>query len=151
MYIDHVSQARLVKLPKLSDIIQVVTGWYLLEVRIFGYSNPTGRCQACHRPINENQRSDCDSESESHITVNFYGSGDYQCDSYFTYCSREFFSMNSEQATSGPTVGCHFGEMVQSTVNVNDRPVNFSQGRVLGLDNPFQLQRLSDAYNEVLL
>ena len=55
------------------------------------------------------------------------------------------FSMQlSEQAS----IGCLFGgnNIIMSTVNVNDGPVNFSQSIVLGLENPFQLKGPVDAY-----
>lgn len=88
-----------------------------------------------------NQRSCCDSESHTNC------SGDHRCDSYFIYCSRPLLDSSVEQATS---IGCQFGEnIIISTVNVNDEPVNFSRSIVLGLKNPFQLQGPSGAYHEV--
>ena len=111
----------------------LIKGGYLLEVEVFGYNNPTGRCQDCLRPAGKNERSCCDSPNHTIC------SGDQRCDSYFVYCSRPLNSYSEEAS-------CHFGERVISTVNVDDGPVNFSQSTVLGLENPLQLQGPSQVY-----
>ena len=102
-----------------------------MEVRLFNYSNPTGRCRDCYTGSNE--VSCCDS--------NHVGTCEEwrQCDSYFIYCLRPPHLNNTER-------GCFGFENRTSNVNRNDETLNFSSGMLLGLPNPIRLQGLTEAY-----
>ena len=78
-----------------------------MEVRLFGYSNPTGRCVGCHRPFGSDQpRSCCDDFNNTTC------SGELLCDSYFIYCLRPLGS-------SGGSGGCSNFDSRMSTVNTD--------------------------------
>ena len=120
-----------------SIIIQtcaLVEGLYQLEVTVFGYNNPTGRCREC---LDENTeiRGCCD---RFEIT----DCEGFLCDSFFIYCLR----------TMGKTGrNCsYFGDRI-SDFNTDDGPLNFSQSPILGLENPIILQGLTDTYTVTLL
>lgn len=115
----------------------LVEGLYQLEVTVFGYNNPTGRCQDCRGgdddddDDNGNFRGCCDNFESSSC------SGSSLCDSYFVYCLRTMGSTGR---------GCsYFGNRI-SNVNGDDSPLNFSQSMVLGLENPIVLQGLTSTY-----
>ena len=115
----------------------LVQGCYVVQIRLNGYSNPTGRCggQACHGQ--SGRLYCCDS--------NLVGIGNcigerHGCDSYFTYCLRLFGEV---QLTSQRCIS----NQVRSLSNHNDGPLNFSQSTVLGLDNPLNLTGLDVPYN----
>ena len=121
------------------QVCVVVEGLYQLEVTVFGYDNPTGRCQNC---IGD---TDDDDDDDDNVNVrgccdNFQStscSGSALCDSYFRYCLQTIGS------TGG---GCsYFGNRI-SNVNENDGPFNFSQSMLLGLENPITLQGLTSTY-----
>ena len=99
----------------------------MVEVRLFGYENPTGRCEECPRESNVEPRRCCDDFSRSSNC----DEGDRECDSYFTYCLRPY--------GVGGTGCSNFDEPVTSAVNTDDGPLDFSQSTVLGLPNPLQL------------
>ena len=107
-------------------------GSYQVEVRLFNYSNPTGRC--CDCPRQNMVRSCCDAFD---IFTGPCG-GVRGCDSFFLYCLRP---LNS--TVEG---GCANFAKKRSTVNMDDGPINFSQSTVLGLHNPLLLPGLTDAY-----
>ena len=108
--------------------VYVVEGLYQLEVTVFGYNNPTGRCQGC---VHDDTRGCCDDFRRTSC------SDSELCDSYFIYCLQEKGSTES---------GCsHIGNQ-RSTHNINDGPLNFSQSMVLGLENPIILQGLTNTY-----
>ena len=99
----------------------------MVEVRLFGYENPTGRCEECPRRFTTLPKRCCDDfDRDSNCDED-----DRECDSYFTYCLRPFNTTFS---------GCSTYETMTSTVNTDDGPLDFSQSTVLGLHNPFQLQ-----------
>ena len=98
----------------------------MVEVRLFGYENPTGRCEECPRGRNMEPRRCCDDFSRDSNCFQ----GDRECDSYFTYCLRPFDTTDSD---------CSTYETVTSTVNTDDGPLDFSHSTVLGLPNPLQL------------
>ena len=102
----------------------LVEGRYVVEVRLNGYTNPTGQCWGC--------LTCCD------IDLHFGCTGERRCDSYFNYCLRPF---GDEQLDS-----CSASEYTTSSFNSNDGPLNFSQSRVLGLSNPLVLSGLKSAY-----
>ena len=130
---------------KLIVMIQVqvcvlVEGRYLVEVRLNGYTNPTGQCQDCKILFDWIQTC-CDVEVPPEILRPITTSGctgDRRCDSYFNYCLRPF---GDEQPD-----GCSSDEYTTSSRNSNDGPLNFTQSRVLGLSNPQVLSGLKDAY-----
>ena len=107
----------------------LVEGTYQLEVTIFGYNNPTGRCQGC--PRRSGTRACCDDFDSTSC------SGSDLCDSMFTYCLRTIGSSGSD---------CSYFGTQTSNINVADGPLNFSQYRVLGLENPLILQGLTNIY-----
>ena len=111
----------------------IVQGLYQVEVRLLGYENPTQRCLS-----NGGQRLSCcdDFNRQDRCT-----DGDRECDSYFIYCLRPFQTQGSQEG------GCSNSDRAErSAVNVDDGMIDFSQTEVLGLNNPFQLQGLTDDY-----
>ena len=111
----------------------LVDGLYQIEVTVFGYDNPTGRCQEC---LEEGVRGCCDNFESTSC------SGSSLCDSFFIYCLR---------AVGSTGRGCsYFGNRI-SNVNVDDGSLNFSQSTVLGLENPTVLQGLTDTYTVYIL
>ena len=111
----------------------LVEGRYLVEVRLNGYTNPTGRCPSC--------QSCCDGP----VTV---CTGSRLCDSYFTYCLRPFG--DARQHPVGCTRSSNEYRNI-SSINIDDGPLDFSQSTVLGLNNPQVLSGLEDIYDKVSL
>ena len=109
-----------------------------MEVRLLDYENPTQRCQGC-RFLDSGFRSCCDDFSRSDRCTD----GDRECDSYFTYCLRPFNFLDSQE---GGCSDLDSSERMTSSVNSNDRSIDFTQDIVLGLDNPFHLQGLTNDY-----
>ena len=109
-----------------------IGGRYIVEVRLFGYDNPTQRCQDCRN----GQFADfgcCDDFQALNCPSGL------RCDSFFFYCLRTL---------SSPLVrNCSYPGSRTSTANMDDGAVDYSQSVVLGLENPLQLQGLTDAYN----
>ena len=102
-----------------------------MEVRLLGYQNPT---QTRFRDSGE--RRCCDGGDSSGCTEGFR-----RCDSRFTYCLRAFGNQSSQEG------GCSDpNERMRSGPNWDDGSINFTQDKVLGLDNPFHLQGLSNNY-----
>ena len=111
------------------QVCVLVDGLYQLEVTVFGYNNPTGRCQDCLE--DDDLRGCCDDFESTSCR------GSTLCDSYFTYCLR----------TTGSTGrGCSYFGNRRSNINIDDGPLTFSQSTVLGLENPILLQGLTSAY-----
>ena len=108
------------------QVCKVVEGLYQLEVTIFGYNNPTGRCQECG-----SHQECCDAPADTRC------SGRALCDSSFTYCLRGIGSTGRNCS--------YFGNRTSNS-NSDDGPINFSQSRVLGLENPVILEGLTNAY-----
>ena len=119
----------------------VAKGRFTVQVRLNGYSNPTGRCQDC--PLIwtsvDGQRtllhSCCDDYSKTDCR------GRDRCDSFFVYRLRQYgeTTLTISEDTKN----------VQSFVNPDDSDVrNFSQRIVLNLDNPLNLSglQLGDSY-----
>ena len=102
-----------------------------MEVRLFGYNNPTQTCQDCLFGQFAADHGCCDN------FVRTVCMGGDQCDSYFIYCLRTIGSTGRN---------CSYFGTRMSSANTDDRPIDFSQSSVLGLDNPLQLQGLTDAY-----
>ena len=107
-----------------------------MEVELFGYSNPTGRCADCPIPTGKIVHSCCDNFATTTCT------GSARCDSYFHFCLRPIGDRSS-------TSGCsYFGNKI-SSANINDAPLNIDATgsvHVPGLDNPIQLPGLSRDY-----
>ena len=101
-----------------------------MEVRIFGYDNPTQRCQDCRDGQFANPGC-CDGFTAATCP------GALRCDSYFFYCLRTIGS-------SGRNCS-YFGNRI-SDCNQDDEPISFNRNSVLGLENPLQLQGLTNAY-----
>ena len=111
-----------------------VNGDYNVEVKIFSYDNPTGRCRNCPRENGDSgPRSCCDD-------FNRFDScdGDHRCDSYFIYCLRPFGMIGGD---------CTSFTQMTSTVNIDDGSINFSRNKVLGLNNPLILSGLTTGYD----
>ena len=111
----------------------LISGRYAVEVRLFGYDNPTQKCQDCR----DGQFADpgCCDDFQALTCPNT----DQRCDSFFFYCLR---TLNSQMERN-----CSYFGSRTSAVNTDDGALNFSQSVVLGLENPLQLQGLTDAYN----
>ena len=105
----------------------LVEGLYQLEVTVFGYNNPTGRCEEC----TWEQNACCDSSATD-------CNGDNLCDSYFIY--------SVQRPLGGTDRDCSYSINQTSNINHNDAPLDFSQSPVLGLENPVILQGLTDTY-----
>ena len=103
-----------------------MNGRYLVEVRLFNYSNPTGRCQEC--PLDNGGF--CDGSRMPTRST---------CDSFFIYCLRPLNTSEIEE-------GCSGFESMTSEPNRNDEPVDFHNATVLGLPNPLLLPGLTNAY-----
>ena len=103
-------------------------GLYQLEVTVFGYDNPTGRCQC------DGSQRCCESSGST--------SCGRMCDSYFVYCLRTIGSTGR---------GCSFFGNWISTHNDNDGSLDFSESMVLNLENPINLRGLTDTYMVMLL
>ena len=117
------------------QVCVLVQGLYLVQVRLNGYSNPTGKCgdyQLCR--TSSGQRC-CDRPTTTNC-------GQF-CDSYFIYCLRplgERRPLDSPRCFSNET-------RAESSPNRNDnRSLDFSQRTVLDLDNPQNLSGLGEAY-----
>ena len=112
-----------------------------MQVRLNGYSNPTGRCQDC--PIIETSpktlhHSCCDDHSKADC------SGDERCDSYFIYCLRP---LNFGVTRLNPCGYPSNGSKMSSFFNRDDAGISdFSQLRILGLNNPLTLSGLGYSY-----
>ena len=118
----------------------IVKGLYHVEVKLLGYENPTQRCQECR--LSNGLRSCCDDFSRNDRCTD----DDRECDSYFIYCLRPFETSNTREG------GCsNFHEKMISGVNTDDNQsgIDFSQSKVLGLDNPLHLHGLTDDYTDV--
>ena len=112
----------------------IVQGRYLVEVRLFGYSNPTGRCRGCPPFDGSQSQSCCDAFDTTTC------SSELLCDSYFIYCLRPLGSSEGS--------GCSNFESRMSTVNTDDEPIDFSRRKVLGLNNPLLLSPgFTDTYS----
>ena len=119
----------------VTQVCVLVEGCYIVEVRLNGYTNPSGKCQDCDWTSNC-----CDIPPEIlRININTDDCiGDRRCDSYFNYCLRSFGDRE---------LYCSASEYRDtSSANSNDGPLNFSQSRVLGLSNPQVLSGLRSAY-----
>ena len=71
---------------------------------------------------------------DNHLVMISYCSGSQRCDSFFVYC------------LSDQRGGCVFDTERTSEANSNDRPLNFSQNSVLGLENPIVVSGTMDSY-----
>ena len=114
----------------------LVEGRYVVEVRLNGYTNPSGKCNsdsdACYTQ-NGRQQTCCDSDNTDKCT------GRERCDSFFVYCLRPLGTID---------MGCPNNEMFAVSVpNEDDGPgIDFSLSRVLGLSNPQSFPGLGDTY-----
>ena len=111
----------------------MVKGRYLVEMRLNGYSNPTGKC---------GHEDGCQTDTPGELyccdSYDTTCSGWERCDSYFVYCLRPL---------GEDRLGCLVNETrAESSSNENDRPINLSRSRVLGLDNPQKFSGLGDAF-----
>ncbi len=112
----------------------LVGGRYIVEVELFGYSNPTQTCQDCRSGGQFANPGCCDRHDRGTCL-----DGD-RCDSYFLYCLSTIDSSGRDCSYSGNRV---------STVNMDDGSVDFNQSVVLDLENPLQLLGLTDVYEAV--
>ena len=114
--------------------MSLVRGRYVVDVRLFGYDNPTQRCHRCRIGGPSGRPGCCDDHAAATCL-----SSHLRCDSYFFYCLR---TLNSPMER-----GCTYSGSRLSNPNMNDGEINFGQSVVLGLENPLQLRGLTDAYN----
>ena len=113
------------------QVCVLVRGRYLVEVTVFDYNNPTQTCQDCRDGPFDMTVGCCDNFDRT-----ICNGGD-RCDSFFYYCLRTIGSAGRNCS--------YFGNRT-STANIDDGQIDFSQSTVLGLENPLQLQGLTDAY-----
>ena len=119
----------------MTQICVLVEGRYIVEVRLNGYTNPTGKCNSnSDSCFTQNGRQTC---CDGHDTNKCTGSE--RCDSYFVYCLRPFGTVD---------MGCLDNEMnAVSLSNEDDGPgIDFSLNKVLGLSNPQNFSGLGNAY-----
>ena len=102
-----------------------------MEVRLFGYDNPTQRCQDC-RTGGEFANPGCCDFHDRTICM-----GLERCDSYFFYCLRPIGSTGRNCS--------YFGNLISASID-DDGFINFNQSSVLGLENPLELPGLTDIY-----
>ena len=121
------------------QVCVVVQGQYLLEVRLNGYNNHDNSCVGC--PMgNDSQGRVTGSCCDDFNRFNDCDGGGRRCDSYFFFCLRPF---GSERLTGG----CRgYTATRVSSVNRDDRLIDFTAERVLGLENPFLLPGLTEEY-----
>ncbi len=111
-------------------------GRYFVEVKLNGYTNPTGQCERC-KLLNGWIQTCCDVKDINFATDNCIE--ERRCDSYFIYCLRPIGDRELDGCSSSEHRNISFP-------NSNDGPLNFSQSTVLGLSNPQVLSGLRSAY-----
>lgn len=117
----------------LLQLCALVGGLYQLQVKLFGYDNPTGKCPFCIPNSGPQIRGCCDQFSE-----NNFCSMNLRCDSFFTYCLQLVGSTETE---------CSYSGSVMSATNWNDsQTIDFSNSTVLNLQNPLTLPGLTNDY-----
>ena len=106
---------------------------YEIAVTIDGYTNPQQtRCSNNMNICRHRHNECCDGFNSGTFECN-------RCDSFFTYCLRNFDTL---------TTGCpEDGSTMRSDVNPNDASIDFSQNTVLGLDNPLVFQGINHTWN----
>ena len=125
----------------LNSLIQAAASGlsrYEVAVAISNYSNPQQIRPLCNGRCFNTLFYCCDNDLglQSDCPENMVES---RCDIYFVYCLR------SRLDTTPGLVQCpDTTEAMTSDVNQNDRPLNFSQSKVLGLDNPLIFQGLTE-------
>ena len=117
----------------MTQVCVLVEGRYTVEVRLNGYTNPSGKCNSRNCFPDAHQQTCCDSR-DTNICTNRE-----RCDSYFVYCLRPLGTID---------FGCFDNETrAVSLPNEDDRSgIDFSMSRVLGLSNPQNFPGLGDAY-----
>ena len=113
------------------QVCVLVRGRYLVEVELFGYNNPTQTCQECRTGGQFANPGCCDYHSRDTCLDSD------RCDSFFFYCLRTIGSSGRN---------CSYFGTKTSNANSNDGLIDFNQSSVLGLENPLQMQGLTDAY-----
>ena len=113
-----------------------VDGRYLVEVRLNGYSNPTGKCGH----VEHGCQTDTPGEFYCCDSYETTCSGGERCDSYFVCCLRPLGEVR---------LGCLDNERrATSQSNEDDKSnIDFSLNTVLGLSNPQNLSGLGDAFD----
>ena len=113
----------------------LVEGRYVVEVRLNGYTNPSGKCNSRNCFPGMNRQTCCDGDDTNKCTDR------ERCDSYFIYCLRPLGTVD---------FGCRENEgslRAISATNEDDRPgIDFSLSKVLGLSNPQIFPGLGDVY-----
>jgi hypothetical protein len=122
-------------LYKSTQVCVLVEGRYFVEVRLNGYTNPSGKCNNCFNTQNRQQFCCDNRDNTNECTVTWE-----RCDSYFIYCLRPLGTVSDLGCLDNKTI-------TMSHINVDDGPdIDFSQSRVLGLSNPQSFSGLGDAY-----
>ena len=107
-----------------------VRGDYTVVVRVDGYVNPT------NRGVTQGPDRCCDRDPDSSGSCSEDGR---PCDNRFTFC------LKSPNNTDNGTSTC-MSPVLTSTTNRNAAPIDFTQSRWLGLDNPLMLSGISTAW-----
>lgn len=105
-------------------------GNYVVQIRVNGYSNPSGKCKDDGICYPGREFYCCDTCETSGCN------GWKRGDSYFSYC------LKSYNSTSGSPQHC----VGPSSANPNDGYVDFSEDEVLDLENPLNISGLDNAY-----
>ena len=116
----------------LVQMCVIVEGLYQLEVTVFGYNNPTGRCRECVASNNVLSGC-CDAFRQISNCI-----GNFSCDSFFVYCLRQPIGRIGRDCS-------YFGDQMSDS-NRDDGRLDFSQSPLLGLENPIVLQGLTNSY-----
>ena len=97
----------------------------MVEVRVYSYSNPSGRCDGC---VPRNSVSGCCDERERGVIKPTTSKCPQTCDTGIFYCIR----------LSGQTQECQLNQAVQSrSYKPNTNNLNFTDD-ILGLPNPIE-------------
>ena len=108
--------------------------YYELEIKINAYSNPNQVRPFCDPLCYFNSPLCCDSAQLGTCTTRG------RCDSLFFYCLRAVRTSSSQR-------GCTYRGSRLSSRNLEDARIDFSNGTVLGLENPLILQGLTTTWN----
>ena len=119
------------------QVCVLVQGRYQLEVRLNRYVNQEGKCIGrCPRDPSNTTHSCCDDFRRFSNC-----GGDRRCDSYFFFCLRPFGSERQRYDCQS-----FYNDTKMTSVNDDDRPIDFTSEMVLGLENPFLLPGLTEEY-----
>ena len=106
-----------------------VTSEFILTVNLVDYTNPTGLCAECQRPLNTSHPTDTIPVCCDELPFNFGNcdnTGEERCDTRFRWTIRPF----GASLETRPSMGYSFTDcsMSPSTCPFNEMSTTFSQG-----------------------